>query len=106
MCVNAFSANRGFALLTEFFGSSGSRAMAFRISANLGDEKPEFRFDEAEAGTAHLEVVIDNMRIDRLHASRLLRAMADRLLECDWPPEPGCGAAVSPNKAPSLAACE
>jgi hypothetical protein len=61
--------------------------MAFRISANLGDHKPFFPIEEAEPGTAHVEAVIDDARIDREHASRLLRAMADRLLECNWPPD-------------------
>ena len=64
--------------------------MAFRISANHGDEKPYFRFDEATPGSAHVEVVIDDGSIDRLHASRLLRGMADRLLECEWPPGQSC----------------
>jgi hypothetical protein len=33
---------------------------------------------------AHVEVVIDDERIDWLNASRLLRGMADRLLECGF----------------------
>jgi len=57
--------------------------MAFEISANLGEKKPQFRF--AVPGRAHVEVVIDDERIDREHASRILRAMADHLLECNWP---------------------
>ncbi len=61
--------------------------MAFSISANLGDEKPYFRMGVAVPGRAHVTVVIDDQRIDREHASRLLRAMADRLLECNWPPD-------------------
>lgn len=65
--------------------------MAFRISANLGDEKPFFRIGEAVPGKEHVEVVIDDKSIDREHASRLLRAMADRLEECNWPPDPACG---------------
>ena len=60
--------------------------MAFTISANLGDEKPYFRMGVALPGKAHVEVVIDAKNIDRENASRLLRAMADRLLECNWPP--------------------
>jgi hypothetical protein len=64
-----------------------SADMAFRISANLGDRKPFFPMSEARAGAAHVEAVIDDDKIDREHASRLLRAMADRLLECDWPPD-------------------
>jgi hypothetical protein len=65
-------------------------AMSFRLSANLGDEKPHFRFDKGVSGSAHVEVLIDDEKIDRLHASRLLRAMADRLLECEWPPRQHC----------------
>ncbi len=65
--------------------------MAFRISASLGDEKPYFVFTPCVPGGAHVEVVIDDKQIDRCHASRLLRGMADRLLECDWPPGPDFG---------------
>lgn len=64
--------------------------MAFSISANLGDPKPFFRFRDAAPGTMHVEVVIDDKRIDREHASRLLRSMADRLQECNWPPDQSC----------------
>ena len=61
--------------------------MAFRISANLADEKPYFEFAPF-SGNAHVQVVIDDKQIDRCQASHLLRGMADRLLECDWPPGP------------------
>jgi hypothetical protein len=61
--------------------------MSFRITANLGDRKPSFRINRAEPGTAHVDVVIDDSSIDREHASRLVRMMADRLLECNWPPD-------------------
>ncbi len=60
--------------------------MCFRISANLGDRKPFFRFAAAAPGAADVEVLIEDKRIDRMEASRMLRGMADRLLECDWPP--------------------
>ncbi|HTT81697.1 MAG TPA: hypothetical protein VMF86_18695 [Stellaceae bacterium] len=70
--------------------------MTFRISANLGDHKPFFRFGAAEPGAADVEVVIDDRRIDRLAASRLLRGMAERLLECDWPPDRPCGFVARP----------
>ena len=60
--------------------------MAFSISANLGDQKPFFQFSNTAAGRAHVEVIIDDKGIDREHASRLLRSMADRLQECNWPP--------------------
>jgi hypothetical protein len=60
--------------------------MAFRISANLGERKPFFRFNAADPGNADIEVVIDDRRIDRMEASRLLRGIANRLLECHWPP--------------------
>jgi hypothetical protein len=65
--------------------------MAFRITGNLGDTKPFFRMGGAVSGTAHVEVIIDDQSIDREHASRLLRMMAERLLECNWPPEQACG---------------
>jgi hypothetical protein len=65
--------------------------MAFRISANLGDHKPFFRFHRAQAGIADVEVIIDERRIGRIEASHLLRGMADRLLECEWPPGRDCG---------------
>ena len=61
--------------------------MAFRISANLGDCKPFFPMREAPVGASHVEAVIDDDKIDREEASHLLRAMADRLLECNWPPD-------------------
>lgn len=61
--------------------------MPFKIAGNLGDHKANLRFGPAAVGTAHIEVIVDDERIDRLHASRLLRMMADRLLECDWPPQ-------------------
>jgi hypothetical protein len=64
--------------------------MAFSISANLQDEKPYFRISTAAAATAHVQAVIDDSNIDRMHASRILRAMADRLLECGWPPDQTC----------------
>jgi hypothetical protein len=64
--------------------------MAFSITANLGDKKPFFQFGDDAAGTAHVEVIIDDESIDREHASRLLRAMADRLQECNWPPDRSC----------------
>jgi hypothetical protein len=64
--------------------------MSFRFSANFGDEKPNFRFDKGVPRSAHVEVLIDDEKIDRLSASRLLRAMADRLLECEWPPRQHC----------------
>jgi hypothetical protein len=35
----------------------------------------------------HVEVIIDDKSIGREHASRLLRMMAERLLECNWPPD-------------------
>jgi hypothetical protein len=45
----------------------------------------------AVSGTAHVEVIIDDKSIDREHASRLLRMMAERLLECNWPPDQAYG---------------
>jgi len=65
--------------------------MAFRISGNLGDEKPFFRIGGAVPGTAHVEAIIDEKSIDREDASRLLRMIAERLLECNWPPDQACG---------------
>lgn len=65
--------------------------MAFKISGNLGDRKPYFRIARATPGIEHVEAVIDNDAIDREHASHILRMMADRLLECDWPPDERCG---------------
>jgi hypothetical protein len=72
--------------------------MAFRICANFGDRKPYFGFSDAKPGKADIEVVIDDRRVDRLQASRLLRGMADRLLECKWPP-PVAAAQTVPTKA-------
>ena len=68
----------------------GSAVMAFSISANLEDEKPYFRINTAAAATAHVQAVIDDSKIDRMHASRVLRAMADRLLECSGPSDQPC----------------
>jgi hypothetical protein len=65
--------------------------MAFTISGNLGDKKPFFQIAAALPGSAHVEVIIDDKSIDREHASRLLRMMAERLLECNWPPNQVCG---------------
>ena len=62
--------------------------MAFRITANLGDEKSYFDFVPCIPGNAHVEIVIDDKQTDRCHASHLLRGMADRLLECDRPTGP------------------
>ena len=72
----------------------GAGDMAFRISANLGDEKPYFRMAGAVPGTAHVEVIIDDKSIDREHASRLLRMIAERLLECNWPPDQAHGSSM------------
>jgi 3-phosphoglycerate kinase len=66
------------------------RDMAFKISGNLGDKKPFFQMAGAVPGTAHVEVMIDDKSIDREHASRVLRMMAERLLECNWPPDQAC----------------
>ena len=60
--------------------------MAFKISGNVRDPKPNLRISPAAPGAEHVEATIDDQAIDRLTASRLLRMMADRLLECDWPP--------------------
>jgi hypothetical protein len=68
--------------------------MAFTISGNLGDKKPFFRMAGAVPGTAHIEVVVDDKSIDREHASRLLRMMAERLYECNWPSDQACGSPV------------
>jgi hypothetical protein len=68
--------------------------MAFKISGNLGDQKPFFRMAGAVSGKANVEVIIDERSIDREHASRLLRMMAERLLECNWPPDLACGSPV------------
>jgi polyisoprenoid-binding protein YceI len=62
-------------------------AMSFRISGNFGDRKAYLRLGPATAGHAHVEAVVDDAHIDREHASRILRMMADRLLESDWPPD-------------------
>jgi hypothetical protein len=68
--------------------------MAFKVSGNLGDKKPFFRITGAVSATAHVEVIIDEKSIDREDASRLLRMMAERLLECNWPPDQACGSPV------------
>jgi hypothetical protein len=68
--------------------------MAFKISGNRGDKKPFFRMAGSVSGTAHVEVIIDEKSIDREGASRLLRMMAERLLECNWPPDQACGSPV------------
>ncbi|MGA7262263.1 MAG: hypothetical protein WA709_33050 [Stellaceae bacterium] len=68
--------------------------MAFRITGNLADKKRFFRMGGAVSGTAHVEIIIDDKNIDRERASRLLRMMAERLLECNWPPEQACGSSM------------
>jgi hypothetical protein len=68
--------------------------MAFKISGNLGGKKPLFRMAGAVLGKAHVEIIIDEENIDREHASRLLRMMAERLLERNWPPDQACGSPV------------
>jgi hypothetical protein len=81
--------------------------MAFRITANPGEGTPFLQFGEAAAGPAPVEVVIDDARLGRLEASHLLRLMADRLLECDWPPGRASGLrhprAARPDRVPSAA---
>jgi hypothetical protein len=79
-----------FLLLREY----GVSEMPFKIVGTIGDRKSTLRFGPAAVGAAHVEVIIDDERIGRLHASRLLRMMADRLLECDWPPQVHCEASV------------
>ncbi len=64
--------------------------MAFRISGNLGDRKPYLRFSPAPSAASHVEVTIDDTKIDREQTSRMLRLMAERLLECNWPPNQVC----------------
>ena len=68
--------------------------MAFKISGNLGDRKPYLRFASARPGVDHVEVTIDDTKIDREQASRILRLMAERLLECNWPPSQACNAGL------------
>ena len=68
--------------------------MAFKISGNLGDKKPFFQMAGAVLGTANVEVIIDEKSVDREDASRLLRMMAEHLLECNWPPDQACGSPV------------
>ena len=68
--------------------------MAFKISGNLGDKKPFFQMAGAVSGTAHVEVTIDEKSTDREDASRLLRMMAERLLECNWPPDQVYGSPI------------
>jgi hypothetical protein len=70
--------------------------MAFKISGNLGDKKPLLQMAGAVSGAAHVEVTIDDNSISREHASRLLRMMAERLLECNWPPDQACGSPMPP----------
>jgi hypothetical protein len=82
-CVNARILQRRLI----FSGNLRVAKMGFKISGNLGDRKPYFRISRAVPGIEHVEVVIDDNSIDRQHASRILRMMADRLLECDWPPD-------------------
>ena len=64
------------------------------ICGNLGDKKPFLRMAVALPGMAHIEVIIDDKSIDREHASRLLRMMAERLLECNSPPDQVCGSPI------------
>jgi hypothetical protein len=75
--------------------------MAFRITGNLGDKKSFFRMAGAVSGTTHVEAIIDEKSIDREDASRLLRMMAERLLECSWPPDQACGSPM-PSKITAL----
>jgi hypothetical protein len=91
ICVNA--ATTPTSLIAASFGRDtvGNHEMAFSISANLGDQKPFFHIADAAPGAAHVEIVIDDREIDREHAARLLRSIADRLQECNWPPERSCG---------------
>jgi hypothetical protein len=63
------------------------RKMGFKISGNFGDRKTTSRISRTAAGANHVEVAIDDKRIAREQASRILRMMADRLLECTWPPD-------------------
>jgi hypothetical protein len=64
--------------------------MGFKIAANFGDRKPSFRINYTGSGADQVEVLIDEKRIGREQASRILRMMGDRLLECDWPPDENC----------------
>jgi len=77
--------------------------MSFMISGNRDDRKPYFRIKSVPPGIEHVEVVIDDDSIDREHASRILRMMADRLLECNWPPDQHCG---YENPSEGIPACE
>jgi hypothetical protein len=62
--------------------------MAFKISADLGCTKPDLQIARStEKSAQHIEAIIDDERIGREQASRILRMMADRLLECRWPPD-------------------
>ena len=74
--------------------------MGFKISGNRGDWKPYFWIKHAPPGIEHVEVAIDDDGIGREHASRILRSMADRLLECNWPPDERCGYETPPEGIP------
>ena len=94
ICINDLTIGARFNQLRCGASFIGSGDMAFKISGNLGDKKPFFRMAaalRALPGTAHVEVIIDDKNIDREHASRLLRMMAERLLECNWPLDQVCG---------------
>ena len=80
----------------------GCGDVAFRIGGNRGDEKPFFRMGGALPGSTHVEAIIDEKGIDREDASRLLRMMAERLLECNWPPDQACGSPM-PSQSRRLA---
>jgi polyisoprenoid-binding protein YceI len=64
--------------------------MGFKISGNLGDGKPIFKINYTDPGADQVEVVIDEKRIQREQASRILHMMGNRILECDWPPDENC----------------
>jgi hypothetical protein len=90
ICVNDRIAELGSISLDMVRVLSGAEVWPSRL-ADLGDKKPFFRMAGAVPGTAHVEVIIDDKSIDREHASLVLRMMAERLLECNWPPDQACG---------------
>jgi hypothetical protein len=101
ICINDCIAELGSISLDVVRALSGAEIdMAFKISGNLGDKKPFFRMTGAVSGTAHVEVIIDEKSIDREDASRLLRMMAERLVECNWPPDQACGSPVPSQSRP------
>ncbi|TXH55974.1 MAG: hypothetical protein E6Q97_07535 [Desulfurellales bacterium] len=61
--------------------------MAFKVSYDLGAEKDDIAYASASAGTAGLEILVDNSKIKTAgDLEKALRRALERVSELPYPP--------------------